>query len=54
MSAASERDYGANCCITCVEYISYYMNDGIDYDIIAGNNIGDLILVTCNKNIVAR
>ncbi|KAL4455920.1 hypothetical protein ABPG73_008674 [Tetrahymena malaccensis] len=54
VNAASESDYGANCCITCVDYISYYINESIDYDIIAGNNFGDLILITCNKYVVAR
>lgn len=54
VNAASESDYGTNCCITCVDYISYHMNENIDYDIIAGNNFGDLILITCNKYIVAR
>lgn len=54
IDAASESDYGSNCCITCVDYISYHMKDKIDFDIIAGNNYGDLILVTCNKYIVAE
>lgn len=35
-------------------YISYVLGDQIESDIIAANNAGDLLLVTCGKHIVAR
>lgn len=54
INAATESDYGTNCCITCAIYISYNLNEGVDCDILAGNNYGDLILITCNKYMVVR
>ena len=49
VNASNESPHGANCCITCVDYLYYWLNGKIETDIIAANNYGDLILITCNK-----
>lgn len=54
INAAIESGHGINCCVTCVDYISYHMNENVEFDILGGNNFGDLFLITCNKYIIAR
>ncbi|EGR29518.1 PH domain protein [Ichthyophthirius multifiliis] len=54
VNASNESVHGANCCITCVDYLSYWLNEKIETDIIAANNYGDLILITCNKYIPVK
>ncbi|KAL4497254.1 hypothetical protein ABPG72_011189 [Tetrahymena utriculariae] len=49
-----EETTSTSICITCLSYISYSLGDQIESDIIAGNNVGDLILVACGKYIVAK
>lgn len=41
-------------CISCIAFISYSFGDQIESDIIAGNNNGDLVLVTCGKYIIIK
>ena len=44
---------GPNVCVTCVGYVSYYLESKIQCDIIAGNNFGDIALITNGKYIIA-
>ena len=49
-----EELYPIVVCVTCLAYISYSLGDKIESDIIAANNNGDLILVTCSKYIIVK
>ena len=53
MEVTAEENNGAQY-ITCICYIYYLLGDTIVTDLIVGNSLGDIGLVTCGKFIVLK
>ena len=54
VGVSDEVRFAGNCFITCLSYISYLLEEQVESDIVVGNNLGDLALVTSGKYIVVK
>lgn len=46
INVAEESMQGANVCVSCIAHMSYKIDNNLECDILAGNNFGELSLIT--------
>jgi hypothetical protein len=54
VGVSEEVRFAGSCFITCLSYIAYLLEEQVESDIVVGNNLGDLALVTSGKYIVVK